>query len=352
MAAAQVSAQPGLTWSKPSINGTPPSSRGGHTAVLANNQLVIFGGHRYGGNNVFEYFNDVHVLDVETSTWHDVRCAGDPPAARYGHSATLIGRRMFVFGGRGQGGRLLNDMHLLDLDEWCWVRVSATTASPAVRFDHAACAVGSRIVLFGGWDGRQCFNDLWVFDASSFTWMRPKADGRPPSARHGGRMELLPDGRITVFGGHSTEDADTGAEARYHGDAVVLDVRTMRWSRPRATGESPSMRTGHTCCVVGGSVVVVGGWAGVRRSMVFEYLPVPDNFAERDVSLLKGFVAVLEAGGMEWSLPPCEAVEHPHRYGHSATVVGDYVFVWGGWDGNRPLNELAVLDISPLGLAS
>ena len=51
-----------LVWQKPSLNGTAPSSRGGHTAVLADTQLVIFGGHRYGGDGVFEYFNDVHVL--------------------------------------------------------------------------------------------------------------------------------------------------------------------------------------------------------------------------------------------------------------------------------------------------
>ena len=51
-----------LAWQKPSLNGTAPSSRGGHTAVLADTQLVIFGGHRYGGDGVFEYFNDVHVL--------------------------------------------------------------------------------------------------------------------------------------------------------------------------------------------------------------------------------------------------------------------------------------------------
>jgi hypothetical protein len=45
--------------------------------VLADTQLVIFGGHYYGTGS-FVYLNDVHVLDVETSTWHDVRCAGEP----------------------------------------------------------------------------------------------------------------------------------------------------------------------------------------------------------------------------------------------------------------------------------
>jgi len=337
-----------LSWVKPALNGTAPASRGGHTAVLADTQLVIFGGHRYGGTGTFQYFNDVNVLDVESSTWHDVRCAGEPPSPRYGHSATLIGRRMFVFGGRGEGGALLDDMFLLDLDEWCWVNVSPTTAAPAARFEHGCCTVGPRIVVFGGWNGKACFNDLWVFDTDSFTWMKPKTGGRPPCPRHGCQTELLPDGRVVVFGGHSTP-AEAGGKALYHSDMSVLDVQTMIWSRPRTTGDNPSARTGHTMVRVGGSMCVLGGWAGVRRSMVFEYLPVPDNFEERDISMLKGFMFLLDGAELEWRAPAAAGTSHPHLYGHSTTVVGDYLFVWGGWDGNRPLDELQVMDLSPMG---
>ena len=85
--------------------------------------------------------------------------------------------------------------------------------------------------------------------------------------------------------------------------------------------------------------------------MVFEYLPVPDNFEERDISMLKGFMFLLDGGEMEWNAPAATGVTTPHRYGHSTTVVGDYLFVWGGWDGNRPLNELSVLDLTPIGIA-
>jgi len=34
---------------------------------------------------------------------------------------------MFVFGGKGEAGAL-RDMHFLDLIEWTWVVVNATTA--------------------------------------------------------------------------------------------------------------------------------------------------------------------------------------------------------------------------------
>jgi hypothetical protein len=90
-------------WTKPTLKGSAPVARGGHTAVLADYQMIIFGGHYYGGSSKFEYLNDTHVLDVETSTWHNVRCGGEIPEPRYGHSSIALGSKMFVFGGRGKG---------------------------------------------------------------------------------------------------------------------------------------------------------------------------------------------------------------------------------------------------------
>jgi hypothetical protein len=38
----------------------------------------------------FTYLSDVWAIDVETMTWHNPKCAGESPAPRYGHSATVI----------------------------------------------------------------------------------------------------------------------------------------------------------------------------------------------------------------------------------------------------------------------
>ena len=172
-----------VTWTKPVMNNLPPPARGGHSCVFAENKLVLFGGHYFGGNGKFVYLNDTHALDLETSTWHNVRAKGQVPEPRYHHAATLIGSRMFVFGGRGSDGTVFKDMFFLDLDEWCWYKVDSTTAGPPGRFAHAHVAVGTKLVYFGGWDGKKSFQDLWVFDSDSFTWLKPQTAGRPPSAR-------------------------------------------------------------------------------------------------------------------------------------------------------------------------
>ena len=57
-------------WAFPLIEGVPPCPRGGHTATLAGQSLIIFGGHYYSGKELgYIYLNDVHILDVNQNRW-------------------------------------------------------------------------------------------------------------------------------------------------------------------------------------------------------------------------------------------------------------------------------------------
>lgn len=132
------------------------------------------------------------------------------------------GVRMYVIGGRGEGGSLPPDVHCLHLDTLRWVRVNTTTSLPPGRFNHASTLVDNKIVVFGGWDNKTALDDLWVFDtgallacllacsfaastqrrrADSAGWVRPKTVGPRPAPRFGTCMDLLEDGRMVVFGG-------------------------------------------------------------------------------------------------------------------------------------------------------
>lgn len=58
---------------------------------------------------------------------------------RGGHSVTLIGSNMYVFGGYGGSGfarRDFNDVHVLDLDTWDWKPVECTGEHPEPRSGH------------------------------------------------------------------------------------------------------------------------------------------------------------------------------------------------------------------------
>lgn len=54
----------------PQIGGTAPISRGGHTMTKINRKLYVFGGHYYMSQDIgFKYFNDVHILDLDSGKW-------------------------------------------------------------------------------------------------------------------------------------------------------------------------------------------------------------------------------------------------------------------------------------------
>lgn len=55
-------------WAYPIIEGVSPCQRGGHTATLSGASIVIFGGHYYTGKNEgYAYLNDTYVLDVNAN---------------------------------------------------------------------------------------------------------------------------------------------------------------------------------------------------------------------------------------------------------------------------------------------
>lgn len=112
----------------------------------------------------FVYLNDLYAIEVETLVWRKVKCHGDIPPARYGHSLCLLGSRVFIFGGRGDNKKYFNDIYMMDLDTYIWAKISTSTSSPLPRMNHTAVMVGTRMAIFGGYNGRKTFDDFWVFN--------------------------------------------------------------------------------------------------------------------------------------------------------------------------------------------
>jgi hypothetical protein len=325
------------------------------------------------------------------------------PSPRYNHSAVLLngGGRMFVFGGRGDGqganvskngeGAALRDMFFLDLDALAWFQVQWTTDSPRGRFGHGCVEVDdARMAVFGGWDGATSMNDLWIFDSHTFTWQQPKCRGKPPTARHS--MSMVRAGGSTtsttlmVYGGYSVL---SGQLPVYNKDIFLLDVDSLTWSRPRLVGEYPSATFGHGACLVDAEVagktdggeeeqfaLIFGGWSGTERSPLYmgdknvrdlvkmeareQRLTGGETAAHdgsverrrwtedrtRELQQSSSNARVLDVTRMEWFRPRARGIEIGNRYGHSATRVGPHVFLFGGWDGNRALNQLVVGQVS------
>jgi len=119
-------------WSVPKVLGDAPRARSYHTAtpIPDLNLLVIFG-----GNNETECFNSVHVLDAssETWSWFHPTVSGTAPCPRTGHSAVLLedGKTLLIYGGWDPNvdedsteindeDMFFGDSFLLDTSSWTW----------------------------------------------------------------------------------------------------------------------------------------------------------------------------------------------------------------------------------------
>lgn len=75
-----------------------PKERDGHSCVVHNDSLVVFGGIQ-GSLGSYNVYNDTHVFDLATKTWRELETVGDVPAGREGHASWVIDDYMFIYGG-------------------------------------------------------------------------------------------------------------------------------------------------------------------------------------------------------------------------------------------------------------
>ena len=151
----------------------------------------------------------------------------------------MVGSKLFVFGGRTDGGHL-NDMWAFDLNSrtiahrcfepsdpiflavnsnpvWNSYEPAPGDKKPPPRAGHVLVTTGDRIILFvslspsssplvmilcrfGGADRPKWYNDTWSFDVSTGEWTELRCTGCVPSPRSGHTASLVDD-IMYVYGG-------------------------------------------------------------------------------------------------------------------------------------------------------
>ncbi|CAI5463569.1 unnamed protein product, partial [Closterium sp. Yama58-4] len=244
-------------WSKPNIKGTPPSPRDSHTSTVVGSRLFVFG-----GTDGSSGLNDLYMLDTSTNTWTRLAAQGDVPAAREGHAAARVEGLVYVFGGCGKAGEggtvdetYYNDVHVFNPDTMRWARVATTGTAPSPRDSHSCCAWGNQLIVFGGEDSRNCYlSDVFVLDTSSLVWREVRARGQKPLPR-AGHVAVTAGRYMVVFGGFTDE-------RRLFNDLHVLDLSSEHWQQYTPTGDVPSRRfslSADLLDTVSGKMMLFGG---------------------------------------------------------------------------------------------
>ncbi|GJY34183.1 galactose oxidase/kelch, beta-propeller containing protein, partial [Tanacetum coccineum] len=118
---------------------------------------------------------------------------GDVPEAREGHSAALIGKRLFIFGGVGNFHIYFDDVYILNTvyplisETMVWERVTTTGIPPAKRNCHTCVSWKNKIIMIGGEDTQTYYmSDVQMLDIDTLAWTNlvTNAKQMPPRASH------------------------------------------------------------------------------------------------------------------------------------------------------------------------
>ena len=192
---------------------------------------------------------------------------------------------------------------------------------PSPRHSHAAVVVGSRLYLGFGYDG-DYKNDFYFYDFEKRTWHGIRPRGRVPEERY--RTTLVNvGGEIVLFGGHNG--------VHHLNDVYVFSPETMVWRELSTVGPHPSPRDSHTAIACGQNMFILGGSSGCAKSDLccLEFSPGSTHG--------------------QWRNFACGDVRPCPRFCHAGTAIfegyGASLFIFGGYDGRKRLNDLWELKV-------
>ena len=155
--------------------------------------------------------------------------------------------------------------------------------------------------------------------SSGMYWSKAPVSGASHTALRAHTTTLI-GSNVYVFGGC---DSRTCFNSLY-----VLDADAFYWSAPQVVGEIPVPLRAMTCTAVGKKLIVFGGGDG------------PSYYND---------VYVLDTVNFRWSKPRILGKDFPSkRRAHTACLYKNGIYVFGGGDGVRALNDIWRLDVSDI----
>lgn len=240
----------------------------GHSMHKWGNTLLLIAGHVKNDSEILT----VRFIDLESQQCGVVETHGEIPVARGGQSVTLIGSKLVVFGGEDRHRRLLNDVHVLDLETMTWSELKTGQTLPAPRFDHvAAVHVERYLLIFGGCSHSVFFNDLHVLDLEALEWTQPQIQGDfvAPRAGHAG---IAIDANWYIVGGG---DNRSGSPDTLLLELSKLSVTSLSKVKGRHPLASEGLSVSSTVIGFERFLVAFGGYNGKYSNEVFVMKPKP-----------------------------------------------------------------------------
>ncbi|KAI8684757.1 hypothetical protein NCS57_00142700 [Fusarium keratoplasticum] len=195
---------------------------------------------------------------------------------------------------------------------------SRTTAQVAARYgSHTPRAVRGEYTAYPPLPDPRTAPDVPVAPASGMYWSKAPVSGAPHTCLRA-HTATITGSNVYVFGGCDSRTC--------FNDLYVLDADSFHWSVPHVVGDIPVPLRAMTCTAVGKKLIVFGGGDG------------PEYYND---------VYVLDTTNFRWSKPRIIGDKMPSkRRAHTACLYKNGIYVFGGGDGVRALNDIWRLDVT------
>ncbi len=341
------------TWTTGPSGG---SARSDHSAVVFENKIFFYGGSV---NTDVQKLDSVDVFDIANNEWQEGsegRLAYEGSAdnaKRAGHTAVLWNGQMFIWGGRDKDEIELNTLDILNLTQWKELNAGGTP-----RYMHAGVAFEDKLYFWGGTDGGDNFKTMDVYDTRSNDWSSGLVGGQ---ARKG-HSAVLEQGKIFFWGGQDTSGflntvdiyelssaswitGFFGGRARSQHTANLVGSNIYHWGGQDDSGLTNTTdiysitnidnlwetipgpvtengRSGHTATLIDDQIVFWGG--------------------EDDSGQLVNTVSIYRLHESTWVLGTAGGQARRH---HEAGLNNGQIYYWGGQDASGlPINTIDVYD--------
>ncbi|CAN2389110.1 Kelch motif [Pristimantis euphronides] len=179
-----------------------PDKLEGHSMVAHKGVLYVFGGMVDFGAN--REYTPLWTYSIDTRRWCEFKAREEQetrPTNRKGHSAVIYQSAMFVYGGYFDIEGAVEEFWVFYFDTQKWSQLSPHTRGlgPGPRHGHACVSHNAAMFLFGGLKNMAEQNDFWRFDFRKHIWTIIKTSSGPPkSVGHG---SVIHRGSLWIVGG-------------------------------------------------------------------------------------------------------------------------------------------------------
>ncbi|KAJ4432158.1 hypothetical protein ANN_20774 [Periplaneta americana] len=305
-----------------------PEGSASHGAVVWQDSLYIISGESYGKADMMSTY------DFYGNVWEEVEPESDSyPTKRYGHTTVVYDDKIYLYGGLEENGVISNELWTFNISTKTWenitvrfqhcMSVDRKFCGPLRSAGHSAVLITNgtngtsdqMVVIFGFSPEFGYLNTVQEFELNTGRWQVVATRGFPVKGSYGHSAEWDPfTQKIYVYGGVEPDGLSTTSRNKLLSYEPFSHTWTLLPSAPSARFlHSASFVTGGLMVVFGGNTHKDNDEGKCYSSDILAYDVTCGNW--NTLSVPQGLRSDLA------------------RFGHSATIFENSLYIYGGFDG-------------------